>query len=225
MIIAKMASIPERVSQLESTIKKFLKQVNKIEVYLNNYTSIPGFLKNKKIEVFTSQEYGDIGDIGKFYQIERACGYILTIDDDLIYPKNYIDCMISKIEFYQRKALVCVHANTLPKHKLSSYYKEKKGLHFQKCLEKDIKVDIPGTGTLGFHTEHISLSRQIFLSRNMTDIWLAAYAKKNNIPVISIERSDNWLQQACGKEFNRSIYLSSFQNDSYQTQVVNDLLC
>lgn len=223
MITAKIASIPERISQLELTVTFFLNHVDKLEVYLNNYPAVPFFLKNPKIQIFTSQESGDRGDIGKFYQVESATGYVLTIDDDLIYPEDYIHTMVKKIDYYQRKALICVHANLLPKDKLSSYYQDKLGIHFEKKLEKDIKVDIPGTGTLGFHTDNIKLSQQIFLVPNMTDIWLAVYASENNIPIISIERQDNWLLQARGKEFNRSIYQSSFRNDSYQTELLNKI--
>ncbi|MCA0404374.1 MAG: hypothetical protein LCH30_11410 [Proteobacteria bacterium] len=223
MITVKIASIPERISQLEITIESFLKKVDSIQVYLNSYSSIPSFLNHKKICVFTSQEYGDIGDIGKFYQIEQQNGYILTIDDDLIYPSDYVDSMIRKIDFYQRKVFICVHGNILPKQKLASYYKDKQGVHFEKALLKDIRVDIPGTGTLGFHTDNIKISQQIFASPNMTDIWLGAYARQNNIPIISILRQCSWIIQARGEVFQRSIYQASFQKDSYQTQVVNNI--
>lgn len=223
MITVKIASIPERISQLKVTIESFLKKVDSIQVYLNNYSFIPLFLNHKKICVFTSQEYGDIGDIGKFYQIEQQQGYILTIDDDLIYPSGYVDSMVRKIDFYQRKVLICVHGNILPKQKLVSYYKDKQSVHFEKELLKDIRVDIPGTGTLGFHTDNIKISQQIFVSPNMTDIWLAAYAKENNIPIISILRQCSWVIQARGEAFQRSIYQASFQKDSYQTQVVNNI--
>jgi len=221
MITAKIASIPERMSQLELTVNFFLNHVDKLEVYLNNYPKVPVFLKNPKIQIFTSQENGDRGDVGKFYQVESARGYILTIDDDLIYPQDYISTMIKKIDHYERKALICVHANLLPKYKLSSYYQDKLGVHFEKKLENDTRVDIPGTGTLGFHTDTIKLTQQIFLVPNMTDIWLAVYARENNIPIISIERQDNWLLQARGEAFNRSIYKTSFKNDSYQTGLLN----
>lgn len=225
MITVKIASIPERISQLEATIESFLKKVDSIQVYLNNYSFIPSFLNHRKICVFTSQEYGDIGDIGKFYQIEQQNGYILTIDDDLIYPPDYVDSMVRKIDFYQRNALICVHGNILPKQKLTSYYKDKQGIHFEKELESDIKVDVPGTGTLGFHTDNIKISQQIFLSPNMSDIWLAVHAKENNISIISVERANDWVIQARGKEFQRSIYQTSYQKDTYQTWVVNNLFC
>ena len=225
MITVKIASIPERISQLEATIESFLKKVDSIQVYLNNYSFIPSFLNHRKICVFTSQEYGDIGDIGKFYQIEQQNGYILTIDDDLIYPPDYVDSMVRKIDFYQRKVLICVHGNILPKQKLTSYYKDKQGVHFEKELESDIKVDVPGTGTLGFHTDNIKISQQIFLSPNMSDIWLAVHAKENDISIISVERANDWVIQARGKEFQKSIYQTSFQKDTYQTWVVNNLFC
>lgn len=222
MITIKIASIPDRVMQLEQTIYQFLKQADKIEVYLNNYAVIPQFLIHGKIQVFTSAEYGDRGDIGKFFQIEHASGYVLTIDDDLIYPDNYVQKMTRKIDLYNRKSFICVHANRLPQNKLTSYYQDKIGIHFEKALEKDLQVDIPGTGTLGFHTDLIKLTSDIFIKPNMTDLWLAIYAKNKGIPIICIERTNNWLLQARGQEFMRSIYKSSIIDDSYQTCLVNE---
>lgn len=105
MITAKIASIPERISQLELTVNFFLNHVDKLEVYLNNYPIVPVFLKRPEIQIFTSQENGDRGDVGKFYQVESARGYIFTIDDDLIYPPDYISTMIKKIDHYERKHL------------------------------------------------------------------------------------------------------------------------
>jgi len=221
MILVKIASIPSRVRQLESTIGKLLGLVDRVEVYLNKYLAVPQFLNQPKIQVFTSQEYGDRGDIGKFFQIEQAAGYVLTIDDDLIYPDNYIQTMVNKIDFYNRRAFVCVHANILPQFALSSYYQDKVGLHFEGVLEEDKRVDIAGTGTLGFHTDVIKLTSDIFLKSNMTDIWLGVYAKNKDIPIICIERAAGWLSQARGEAFERSIYNLCVNNDGYQTSVIN----
>lgn len=221
MITIKIASIPDRIIQLEQTIYQFLKQADKIEVYLNNYTVIPQFLIQDKIQVFTSAEYGDRGDIGKFFQIEHAFGYVLTIDDDLIYPDDYVQKIIQKIDLYNRKSFICVHANRLPPNPLTSYYQDKIGIHFEKALENDTQVDIPGTGTLGFHTDLIKLTSDIFIKPNMTDLWLALYAKNKGIPIICIERTSNWLLQARGKAFIESIYKSSIKNDSFQTCLLN----
>jgi len=222
MIIVKIASIPDRIKQLEQTIYQFLMQADKIEVYLNNYAAIPQFLIHNKIQVFTSAEHGDRGDIGKFFQIEHASGYVLTIDDDLIYPDDYVQKITHKIDLYHRKSFICVHANRLPQSTLISYYQDKIGIHFEKGLENDVQVDIPGTGTLGFHTDLIKLTSDIFIKPNMTDLWLAIYAKNKGIPIICIERTNNWLLQARGQEFMESIYKSSIIDDSYQTSLVNE---
>lgn len=222
MITIKIASIPDRIHQLEQIIYQFLKQADKIEVYLNNYVVIPQFLIHGKIQIFTSAEYGDRGDIGKFFQIEHASGYVLTIDDDLIYPDDYVQKMTGKIDLYNRKSFICVHANRLPQNKLTSYYRDKLGIHFEKALDNDTQVDIPGTGTLGYHTDLIKLTSDIFIKPNMTDLWLAIYAKNKGIPIICMARANNWLLQARGQEFMRSIYKSSIVDDSYQTSLINE---
>ncbi len=56
----------------------------------------------------------------------------------------------------------------------------------------------------------------------MTDLWLGIYAKNNGIPIMCIERANNWLLQARGQEFRRSIYKSSFNDDSFQTSLINE---
>jgi len=221
VITAKIASIPERVHQLERTIGLFLEQVDIIEVYLNNYDNVPAFLQHENVHIFTSQEFGDRGDIGKFYQIEKASGYIFTLDDDLIYPTDYVTKLVDKIDIYNRSAFICAHANILPKRKISSYYKDKQGIHFAKQLAKDTPADIPGTGTLAFHSDNIKLNQTIFLTPNMSDIWLAIYAKQNNIPIISVSRSNLWIKQATGNAFEKSIYNAYNGNDGYQTNLVN----
>ena len=217
----KVASIPARESHLEEIIYSQTPYVDKFEVYLNNYDNIPGFLKNKKIQVYTSQQYGDIGDCGKFFKIEQAKGYVIFFDDDLCYPKNYVEELIKKIDLYQKSSLICVHGNILPICKLNSYYKDKSGLHFAKELLQDTVVDVPGTGTLGLHTDFIKIPYGIFKTTNMTDLWLGLYALQNNIAIRCIARADKWLQEV---SFTESIRHRFSKHDSAQTELANTII-
>ncbi|WP_422824221.1 glycosyltransferase [Xenorhabdus thailandensis] len=40
-------------------------------------------------------------------------GYLFTLDDDLIYPPDYIEKLIEKIEKYERNVFICVHGNII----------------------------------------------------------------------------------------------------------------
>ncbi|OKP04809.1 glycosyltransferase [Xenorhabdus eapokensis] len=191
--IASMASIPERECNLFFSVHSIYPQVDELNVYLNGYKEIPEFLKRDKINIYMSYQFGDFGDASKFYPLMNKTGYLFTLDDDLIYPPDYMKKLIGKIEKYERNAFICVHGNIIDKNSIFSYYKNKKGIHFNKSLDHDIIVNIPGTGTLAYHSSLYSFSMSSFPIKNMADIWVAVIAKKKKISIISIDRKDDWV--------------------------------
>lgn len=222
-ITASLASIYARESILASVISSVYDQVDQLHVYLNDYPSIPSFLTDSKIKVHSGEVLGNRGDVGKFYPVFNQHGYVLTLDDDIFYPRHYVDVMVERIEYYHRKAFVCIHGNLLPHNRMTSYYRDKKGLHFSKALQGDQFVDVPGTGTLGFHSSLYAFSDKDFPSPNMSDIWLYKICRQNNIPVICLARPEQWLRPAIIEFDPVSIYASSHKNDFFQTNVINTL--
>src|SRR3990167_1357662 len=220
-IIASMAAIPSRLESLQNAVESLINQVDELIVYLNEWKVVPDFLFHKKISLL---EGANLGDTGKFYGLQGAEGYLFTVDDDLIYPTNYVEKMIDKINQYHRQAFICVHGNLLPKIPIKSYYLEKKGVHCSRELKEDIKVDVPGTGTLAYHSSMYKLNMHDFGRKNMTDIWLYKLAKRLNITIICITRSLHWIKSYSLKYPSESIYLSNYKNDSYQTGIVNQVI-
>ncbi len=221
--IASIASMPQREKSLKLAISSVITQVDEVYVYLNNYAYIPIFLSNKKIKIYRSQDFGDLGDRGKFFGLQFSSGYFFSLDDDLLYPENYIAKLIEKIEQYQRKAFICVHANLLPKKPLQSYYQDKVGIHFAKALHNDQHVEVPGTGTLGFHASLYQLNWDDFPTLNMSDIWLYKIAKIKNIPIIAIKRPDAWIKPLSLQPDPQSIYARYSKNDAEITKIVNSI--
>ncbi|NHB95883.1 hypothetical protein [Photorhabdus stackebrandtii] len=204
--IASLASIPEREYNLQIAINSIYPQLDELNVYLNGYEKIPQFLNRDKIKVYMSHRFGDFGDASKFFPLKNKSGYLFTLDDDLIYPPNYVEKLVLKIEKYKRQQFICVHGNIIDIDSLSSYYKYKKGVHFSRPLDNDITVNIPGTGTLAYHSSLYSFSMESFQLKNMSDIWVAVIAKKRNIAIISIDRPDCWIRTSISKTDPNSIY-------------------
>lgn len=224
-IIASIASIPTREKYLEITINSIIDNVDILHVFLNGYEIVPSFLIHSKIQLYSSDNFGDMADIGKFYPLTKAKGYLFTLDDDLEYPVNYVERMIDKIKYYKYKNFICVHGNLLPSKKLFSYYKEKKGIHFAKELQRDLAVDIPGTGTLAFHSSLYAVDLDHFPSPFMTDIWLYKIAKERNIPVIAISRKHMWIKPLIREISDDSIYARYHMNDAVPTNLINQITC
>jgi hypothetical protein len=219
--IASLGSMVARKKVLPKVIESVYHQVDQLSVFLNDYPEIPDFLIDPNINIYMGKTLGNLGDVGKFYPLTNQTGYLFTIDDDIIYPQNYLNRLIDCIEKHKRKAFVCVHGNKLPLQKLASYYQDKEGLHFAKALLNDQFVDVPGTGTLGFHSSLYSFSLEDFPTSNMSDIWLYRISQEKHIPVVCIARPEKWLQPAISIFDEDSIYAKFYKNDSVQTNIIN----
>jgi len=94
-----------RIDSLEKTIQSIYNQCDEVNVCLNDkITELPNFLLQPKINLTITDN--SKGDAFKFLNLENSDGYYLTIDDDLIYPPNYVDYMISNCKKYNNKNII-----------------------------------------------------------------------------------------------------------------------
>jgi len=213
-----VASIPEREAALQVTIASIYWQVDRVNVYLNNYSRVPRFLRRKKITVFRSKDFGDLGDAGKFFRIEE--GFNLHGDDDLIYPEGYVNYLRSKIEQYERRAVITLHGRNLYQVPIKSYYKDYEELF--RCLddvEEDRFCQIAGTGVLAYHTDTIKPNVRDFPCPNMGDIWFSLLAQKQKVPLLVANHKKSWLKTSPTN--GKTIYQKHHRADQLQTSVIN----
>ena len=224
-VVANMATFPERMELLEKVVNSILNQVDILNIYLNNYDYIPEFLKNKKINVVLSNDaLGDIKDNGKFYFLDKVpeyC-YYFTIDDDILYPSNYVNKLIEKLNFYNDKIAVGVHGiifntsfNSFKESRIKNFY-------FENELEKDTYVSILGTGTLAFKKNVFNeLKLGDFKNKGVADLYFANFCKNNYIPMICISRDNDWLKNILPRE-SYSIWNEAQKDESLQNKIIEE---
>ncbi len=219
-----LASFPPREKKLKKVVECFLSQADSIYIYLNDYKKIPAFLDHPRIHVKLGNDaYGGLRDNGKMYFMDRVPhGYCFTVDDDINYPDDYIEKMIRKIEIYERKAIVGIHGTIFAKP-FENYFKNRTVYHFKNKLERDVVVNQLGTGTVGFHTSLIRPNLEEFYDVGMADVFMAVIAKKNNIPLICIDRDENWMS-AMEEDEGGNLYHEFRKNDSKQTKYISRIL-
>lgn len=171
-VTASLASIPQRRRSLQTVVERILPQVDKLNVYLNDYPNVPSFLQHPKITVARSQDHGNFGDCGKFFWCEQVHGYHFTLDDDLFYPHNYVDTLIARLEKYNRQAVVSAHGDVLCEPFIS--FNQSHIIYpFCDAVREDTWVHILGTGCLAYHTDTFCLSAKDFKTPNLANLWLA----------------------------------------------------
>jgi len=225
-ITATMATFPGREKSLEETVASIIHQVDELHIYMNDIDTYPFFSGNAKIKLYFSKDHmGDLGDAGKFYNCDQIKGYHFTIDDDIIYPPNYVATMIAAIEQYQRKAIVSCHGRMFDKLPVLSYYKGHSAAY--SCLRnvnKDVFAHVIGTGVLAYHTDTIQLHLGIFEYTNMADIWFSKYCNDHQVPRVILQHRAKWITLSDKYDESGSIYSHQSINDSIQTEITNAIV-
>ena len=222
MIIANIATYPERKSSLEIVIKSILHQVDILNVYLNEYNEIPDFLNNAKINCVLGKDgNGNMKDNGKFYFLKETPknSYYFTIDDDIIYPKNYVHNLVEKLHKYDNKFVVGVHGMIFPQY-FADFVETRRVFNFFQKLSNDIKVSALGTGTVAFHRSVLNdFSIDFFEKTGMADLYFAAYCKKSDISMICIEHGEGWLIEI---EQEKTLWNDSRDSHLNQNALINE---
>jgi hypothetical protein len=220
--IVGIASLPERIECLKDTVNSLLPQVDKIIVGLNNYKDIPTFLNHPKIEAYLLDN--SLGDAAKFYKVDDyKDSYYLACDDDLIYPSNYVEYLISKCNQY--KSPVGLHG-AIMHHPVTSMYFNRTVFHCLEDVSTDTLVDYLGTGALCFDTKKTPIKLSDFKLPNMADIWFGDMMKKNKIKPYVLKHNKNFLtynQKMVDNKINTIFddYVKT-SDDRQQTSVVRE---
>jgi hypothetical protein len=182
-ITANIATHPVRYDSLLRTLKTIDGQFDEIRIYLNNFDFVPDEL-NK----YTTYIGRDLTDNGKFFWCQNNNEYYFTIDDDIIYPPDYVEKTLpligNRIISYHGKILVGKNRGYYDKHKAYMYYFG---------LRKERKLDVMGTGVSAFDTNFFSPNLWKTPNYKMTDLVISLEAHMCKVPIICPVRKKNWL--------------------------------
>jgi len=225
-VVASLCSIPSRSDALVKTLRSIEKQVDHIYLYLDGYDRTPGYVYELSCEVTVvhSRDVPNLRDNGKFYPLQKLnkdC-YFFTMDDDIVYPPDYVNAMIKKLDFYEQAVAVGVHGVFLPENAERYFSGFRKSYHFKYKLESDTLVSNLGTGTVAFHTRYFStLSVEEFSETGMSDIYFSIFCKNHGIPMVCIARPDDWLCEVIPEDTN-TLYHEFKRADDKQAALVAD---
>lgn len=211
-----IASIPDRLDVLTDTIESLYHQVDEINLYLNNYKSNP--FNDRKINVVLGDN--SKGDAGKIFFADKVSGFYFMCDDDLIYPQDYIS---NTLKNYYLKDVVTYHGRTiLSKHEIASYYNEPAKKY--RCLglvEEDTIVQVGGSGVAMFHTNNLKITYKQVNEKNMFDLVLSNFAKKQKKTITCLKHKEGWLRYNLKMARKETIYDIYHKADELQTKYYN----
>lgn len=220
MVTVQIATLPDREVMLWQTVKSLYNQVDEMFIMLNGHTEeprIPNFPSDKIRYVKLQNEYGDAA---KFLDFNKRNGFVLTCDDDLAYPSNYVSYMIAK--YRQLGGIVSCHGKVFQRPVRSAHAYFRENYHCLHTVVGDHVVDTGGTGVMLLNTKDIKIDIKDYPRPNMADIWTAKLAKEQNIPIFVVEHKAGWLTYLNPQSTIWRSHTKEF--DQYQVQVLNSFL-
>ncbi len=210
MIVANLATYPARRDRLNKVVESIYRQVDFVNIVLNEYAEIPSDLHNIPNINFIFPPY-DLKDVGKFYPDTTSADYIFLLDDDIIYPPDYVARSILHLNAapYER----CVggyHATTYVKPYLRFRFsgirnflnfsrlrilRFRKTWHFMRAASGIIAVDEIGTGTAVLRKTEMPPFSYMDGSQKFVDVRFAKWCFENAITPLCLPRPDNWFAE------------------------------
>lgn len=200
------ASVVGREQQLKVALQSIYDQVDEIHLVLNFYLEVPDWINNlTKVYSYLNPTNRNAHDAIWF----RSLGldafdngnqpghnidgrYYFVIDDDLLYPKDYVEKMVEGVERHERNAIITAHGSTIVRP-VKDYLECRQTYNFSDRLERDIFVDMAGVGCSAWHSSTIKPTPNDFPIPFCRDLWFAILAKKNNVFLICLQRPTQWI--------------------------------
>jgi hypothetical protein len=205
-VTAAMATYPAREHIICDAIDSIISQVDKLYIYLNNYEKVPSCILNH--EFFNKIDYildpkSNLRASAKFMWLDSVKGYHLTLDDDIIYPENYVAKLIECSKNHDDEALIGVHGSIF-NEKVSDASKCRKEIfNFQESLDAEHKTHMIGSGTALFSNKIASKinAQRLFDHPLANDELLAIIMKELSIDSYAVPRGKLWLMGHPDMEF------------------------
>lgn len=230
MIIANLATYPPRQEFLPTVLDRIVPQVDRINLVLNEYVNIPPQMKRYDNVIPILPDH-DTKDAGKFYPDASGADYVFFIDDDILYPSDFVSRSVERMKALgDGRFLGGYHCSVYKRPSISPSLRSIKSFirfklypnrvagyrsfyHFGIKQKKPIYVDQIGSGAAVMRGRDVPSYSYMQTSQKFVDVRLARWCFEQKISKVSLPREAEWLRpcRAVGVTFEETIH-ESFTN-------------
>ncbi len=193
--VACMATYPGRFDILERSVRSIADQVDHLFIYVNNtLDGLPDLTAFANVTILDAAHHkGNISANGKVYPTRYASDcLIFTLDDDFIYPPDYVARLQKIFDLCQNRCCVAVHGCILPPEP-EWYYDRAAVFTSYEALGKTQLINLAGSGTFAFHQSTLDCTFSRFEPDVQVDLVFSRLAQEQRLPIWCPSRPQNWL--------------------------------
>lgn len=225
MIVANLATYPPRLKFLPRVVERIAPQVDCLNIVLNEYESVPDVLHNHD-NVNAIIPPHDTKDAGKFYPECSHAEFVLMIDDDVVYPGDFVVRSVERMKslgsgrylggyhcsIYRRPALRPLSIRSVKSnirffispHHIARF---REFSHFGHTISDPVIVDQVGSGAAIMRGADLPPYDFMKTSQKFVDVRLARWCHENGIVRVTLPREKGWLRPSSseGVDFEETI--------------------
>lgn len=235
MIAANLATYPKRLSFLPHILRAVAPQVDIMNVVLNEFSAPPDFMsEHSNVNAIIPDH--DTKDVGKFFPDVSGSEYLFLIDDDIIYPADYVESTLKSFMSLESDRLIGgYHCSIYSRprfslegggyrgklRELANYYRRpneiaryRKFLAFEFGQDQPLFVDQIGSGTAVMRSVDRPPYEFMRTSQRFVDVRLARWCFERRIARVSLPRPAGWIlpSEAAGVSFEETIFRDFTEN-------------
>lgn len=207
-IVANMATYPPREAGMLETVARLAPQVDRLNVVLNEYPAeIDALAAYPNVAQILPE--ADTKDTGKFYPDVSGADYVLTVDDDLLFPEDFVTRTLELFAPYGRGYVAAHHGSLYRRPRFSLVprkFREWKGYseeriadyrrvyNFYSARRHPVVVDQLATNALIMHASDFPPFDFMKSSQKFVDVRLARWCFERGIVPFVLPKEKNWIR-------------------------------
>ena len=184
---ANIATQISRFDTLKLTLESIKNQFDEIRIYINDVEeeNIPDFLRDYK--VFCGP---NLTDHAKLIWSDNENEYYFTLDDDIIYPPDYVEKTLPLIG----DRIVCYSGKKINTSSLDTYFTNHRNYELFQSLDEEEDIDIVDTSSMAFNTNYFYCNLWRAPINFMSDLVVSLEAALHKVPTVCLPHESNWIK-------------------------------
>lgn len=222
-LIAGMATMPSRLDTMPQALASILPQVDHLYLYLDSFHAVPD-IEDEKVSILRSQDHGSLHAEGKLIGLQwcKKGDAYLTVDDDILYPGDYVRSLNQLYRRHSGRAAVGSHGSYGLFPRMSSYREQRKVISRWRGVETARRVDVLGTDGALFDPSRLTIRPHTWPEANMVDLYFAIECSIRGTERWICARKKDWIKPL-GRRQADSIYVQLLKDDTRQTKLAKSL--